>query len=70
MILTTRRHIGTDKEYNNEEPKQAPELNDRELCFIYSSNDIIYGELDENLPGRKFFSGKIEPEKKRNDSDI
>ena len=69
-VLTTCGHIGTDKEYNNEDPKQAPELNGRKLCFLYSSNDIISGELDKNLPGCKKVSGKIEPEKKINDSSI
>ena len=57
-------NIGTDKEYINEDPKQALELNNTELGFLKKSNDIIYGELDEILPDNEEVSGKIEQENK------
>ena len=41
-----------------------------ELGFLNSSNDIIYGDLDENLPDHDEISGEIEPEDKINDSDM
>ena len=68
VIRTRCRHIGTDKEYTNEYPKQAPELSDTELGFLNSSNDIISGELDGILPDHDKVSGEIYPEKKTNES--
>ena len=47
VIRTRRRHIGTDTDYTNEKPKQVPEINATELCFLKSSNDITVGGLDE-----------------------
>ena len=58
-IQTRNRHTSTDKEYTNEEAKESPELNDMELGFIKSSNDIIYGELDEMTPDQEKVSGEI-----------
>ena len=47
VIRNRRRQIVTDEEYINEDPKQAPDLNDMELGFVNSLNDIIYGEMDK-----------------------
>ena len=41
-----------------------------DLVFLNLSNDIIYGDLDKISPYHDDFSGEIEPEKKRNDSDM
>ena len=65
-------HILANTGYTNEDPKQAPELNDMELSFINSSNDIIYGGLNKILPDNDKVSGEIEPEKniKYSDTEI
>ena len=70
VIQNRRKHIDTYKCYTNEYPKQAPELNYMELFFLNSSNDIISGDLDEITPNHNKVLGGIEPEKKRNDSDM
>ena len=58
VICTIRRNIGTYKEYTNEDPKQAPELNNMELDFLNSSNDTISGDLGEIPPDHNFFQGR------------
>ena len=55
VIRTRRRHIGTDKDCINEEPKQAPELNYMELGFLNLSNEVISGELEEIPPDQAGF---------------
>ena len=57
-------------EYTNEDPKQELELNDTDLGFLNSSNDIISGKLDEITPDHNKVSREIEPEEKRNSCDI
>ena len=47
-----------------------PELNDMELGFLNSSNDILSRYIDKIRPDKDEFSGEIEPEKKRNDSGM
>ena len=70
VIRNRCRHIGTDKDYTNGDPKQALELNDMELGFLNSSNVIISGDMDEITPDQDKVSGEIEPENKIKDSDI
>ena len=70
VIRNRRRHTGIDKEYTNEDPKQATELNDTELGFLKSLNDIIYEYPDEILPDYDKVSREIETKKKRNESDL
>ena len=41
-----------------------------DLGFLKSSNDIIYGDLDEITPDHDKVSAEIEPEKKINESDM
>ena len=45
-------------------------FNDMELWFINSSNEIIYGELDEIPPDQDKVSGEIEPKNKINEYDM
>ena len=40
------------------------------IGLLNSSNEIIYGDMDENQPDQDEFSGEIEPEKKINKSDM
>ena len=61
VVRTSHEHIGTDKDYTNKDPNQAPEINDMELVFLNSSNGIIYGYLDEVQPDHDKVSGEIEP---------
>ena len=61
-MWTRCRNIGTYKEYTNEDPNQVPELTEMELVFLKSSNDIIYGYLDEITPDHDKVSGDIELE--------
>ena len=70
VIRTRCRHIGTDKDYTNGDPKQALELNDMDLGFLKSSNVIIYGDMDEIMPDQDKVSGEIEPENKIKDYDM
>ena len=59
VIWTRYRHIGTDKDCTNKYPKQVLELNDTELGFLNSSNDITSGDMDGILPGNDEVSGEI-----------
>ena len=60
VICTHRKNIGTDKEYVNDDAKNAPELEDMGLDFLNTSNKpICEDDKDYSTPAQDVDSGAI-----------